>query len=201
MKKFLINGALILLVIGIAYLFYLKECGRNPCPPQNWILVKKSAWDSIMILSEKPPEIIIQHDTIKGKTVYVDRLVPIPVVVNSDTLTYTDSIKNDSMDVKSTIVVKGELLSWSWNYIPITFKEIITIKEYVPKIIETEVVLPKAGLYTSGLLGVHQNDFFYGVGVDYITQKDRVLGGFILYGAGTNYIGVKAGIRLKLPWR
>jgi len=101
MKNLWKSGILILLVVGVLYIIYLRECkGPDPGPPEGYILVDKADWDSIIAVANEPPDSFITITVVPGPTVYLpNKPIPVPQPVSGDTVAYSDSIVNDSINV------------------------------------------------------------------------------------------------------
>lgn len=181
MKDLWKSGVAILLIVGVLYIIFLRECKRPvPCPAPGEIIIKQSVWDSIKAVASMQP--IVKTDTIwlKGDTVYVYTTLPTPTP-DPDTPEinhYADSLVKQDIDVRVNFSVKGELLSWEWMYRPII--KLITVDSiiYKPYPVEVEkiVFVPRGGLYGHVSLGGNTNAFIFGGGVDLITKKETQIG-------------------------
>jgi hypothetical protein len=201
LTKILSNGFLVLLIVAVFYILYLRECKRPPdCPAKDEIIVKKTDWQSMIDLANKPAITHIDTIYIKGATVYVDKPIPIPTIDPRDTSkrTYADTLQKKDIDVIYTFKVRGELLNRKWEYKPIitTIHRIDTI--YVPKPIEIEkiVKIPQRGLFAYGIAGGNGQAFLFGGGVDFITKKNTELGYLYQRYGSMNFNSVKVGIKL-----
>ncbi len=180
MKALWKNGILILLVIGVVYIIYLRECqGPDPGTPDGYILVDKADWDSLITVANLPPD-TIPGDTvyIPGKTVYVPgKSIPVPEAIGVDTNLYRDSLVIDTaINVWVDVMVKGLILSWDWRYNPITREIETIIKKKVPVPFPIEVPVYKRELYLSGVIGGHMTAFSLGADLDYINKKRNIYG-------------------------
>jgi len=201
MKDWWKNGAVILLVIGVLYIIFLRECKRPlPCPGENEVIVSQSVWDSIMALANKPPIVKIDTHYIQGPIVYVDRPVPIPTPDPKDTTInhYSDSLIQSDINVWVDFSVRGRLLYRQWTYRPITTVITKDSTIFVPKIVEVEkiVIQPQNGLYAYGMAGGNSNTFLFGGGLDYITRKDTEIGYMYQRYGNENFHSFKLGARL-----
>lgn len=201
MKDLWKSGVLLLLIIGVLYIIFLREC-KNPisCPPVGQVLVPQSSWDSIKALADKPPVVTVETLKIKGPIVYVPVTPPPqPDPLTPEINSYADSLVNDSIDVHYDFKVKGLLLSRSWSFRPITR---IVNKEtliYVPKIVEVEKIVEKPlnGLYLYGTAGGNAESFLFGGGVDYLTKKETQLGYQYQRLGSTVFHSVKIGAKIQ----
>lgn len=192
------SGLGILVVILLAYIFFLRQCGSKgaDCPPKGQVSISKQAYDSIQALANKPPKIDTVHE--KGKIVYVSQSLPVakPDTKDSTINNYdTTLVKKDTINVRVKLKVKGVLLKWDWFYTPeITT---ITIKEYVPQLVDNPIPVPKAGLFISVLVGGNKETFLFGGGLDLITKKNTVIGVIYQRWGKDNLYSVKLGIPIK----
>lgn len=165
----------IIVLIGIVFLS--QECEENKvCPPDGKILVDQSFLDSLNYILTQPPDTI--RDTIftKGDIVYVLKRIPVPYVVDRETNFYTDSIVNDSIDVRIELMVKGIVSRWNWSYRPIIYRHETIVERTVPQPIPYEVLVDRAGLYVSLGVGGNQSAFMLSGDLDYINKKDNLYG-------------------------
>ena len=178
MKKILGNGVLILIVVAVGYIIYLKECDRTPdCPPEGSVLVTQIFLDSLTDVANEPPDTFRTIVYLPAETIYLPgKPIPIPEPVNGDTVAYSDSIVNDSINVWVDIMVEGLMLSWDWKYNPITREIETIIEKKVPVPMPYEVPIYKKELYLSGVIGGHMTAFSLGMDLDYINKKRNVYG-------------------------
>ena len=203
MKDLWKSGILVLLVIGVLYIIFLRECKHPlPCPPKGQVLIPQPTWDSILKLANKPPIIHIDTFNIKGDIVYIPAPLPKPVPEEDDTLinNYSDSLVKKDINVWYAFKVRGLLLDRKWSYRP-TFnivKEVDSI--FVPKIIESIklVTEQKNKVYLYGLAGGNDKSFLFGGGVDFITKKETEIGGLYQRFGNENFYSVKLGVKLHL---
>lgn len=201
MKNITLSGVLVLMIIGVLYIIFLRECkGPDPCPPAGEILIKKSVWDSIIAIGNKPPEVIKETIYIKGPTVYVDRPVPVPMPDPNDTAInhYSDTLLKKDIDVVYSFSVRGTLLKRTWEYRPVQTVIRIDSIVYVPKIVTVEKDVPVAqnGLYGYGIAGGNNNMFLFGGGIDYITKKNTEIGYLYQRFGNENIHSIKIGAKL-----
>jgi hypothetical protein len=197
MKDLWKNGVVVLLIMAGLYIIFLREC-KHPTvyPAKDEIIIKKSVWDSIVSIGNLPPK--ITHDTVyvKGRTVYV--AMPTYVVDKKDTTIkdYSDSIKNDEINVNIAFKLRGDLIYWNMSYTPIV-KQVITDKTvYVPKIVDREVPVPKNGLFGYAIVGGNGNRFIPGIGLDFITKKNTIVGIQYQRLGSENLFGVRLGMKI-----
>jgi hypothetical protein len=198
-KKILGSGVIILVVIGVLYIIFLRECKTMKCPLKGQVLVDQKTWDDINSLANKPP--IIKRDTIiiKGDVVYLKPLLPKPVPETKDSTInhYNDSLVNKEINVHYNSIIKGKLLDRSWTYVPLV-KEIIVEKTiYVPKIIDNPVPVSRNVVYISGLAGGNFSTFLFGGELQLITKKNTVIGGVYQRWGNNNIYEFKIGIPIK----
>ena len=202
MKDLWKSGVLILLIIGVLYIIFLRECKRPlPCPAQDEVIIKKSTWDSIIALANKPAEVRIDTQWIQGPTVYLpSEPIPPPVVDPQDTTIYhySDSLVKDDVDVHILYTIRGLLLSRSWAYTPIIREISRDSIIYVPHIVEVEkpVTVAKNSLYANIVFGGNENAFLFGGGVDFITKKDTEIGYQYQRYGNNNFHSIKLGAKL-----
>ena len=201
MKEIWKNGVVILLIIAGIYIIFLRECKRPaPCPAEDEVLVKKDIWKDMIALADKPAVTHIDTFYIKGETVYVDKLIPVPVVDPADTTIniYNDSLLRKDIDVQYTMKVRGELLNRKWSYNPIVTEILRVDSIYVPKIVEMPVEVPKNGLYLSGLAGGNKSAFLFGGGLDLITKKETMIGYQFQRFGNDNFHSIRFGAKIKI---
>ena len=201
MKDLWKSGILVLLVIGVLYIIFLRECKHPlPCPPKGQVLIPQPTWDSIQALANKPPK--VTHDTlrIKGDIVYVPAPLPKPVPEEGDTLIndYADSLIKKDINVWYEFKVRGILLSRDWRYRPIQTIVRIDSTVYVPHIVNVPVITIQAknGLYIYGTAGGNDKSFLFGGGADFITKKETEIGGVYQRFGNENFYSVKLGVKL-----
>jgi hypothetical protein len=195
------SGVLVLLIIAVLYIIFLRECKRvDPCPAEDEMIIKRSAWDSILAAAALPP--VVTRDTVwlKGDTVFVNADLPGPVVDPVDTTVnhYVDSLVRKDIDVRIRFSVRGELLSRSWQYNPV-YREIrvdsIVFRPYPVEVIK-EVPVSRAGLYGYGVAGGNGDAFLFGGGVDFMTRKETEIGYMYQRYGGVGFHSVKLGVKL-----
>ena len=201
MKDLWKSGVLILLIIGVLYIIFLRECKHPlPCPAQDEVIIKRSTWDSILALADKPPIIKIDTIIIKGETVYISVPMPYPVPNSQDTTInqYSDTLLQKDIDVIYDFKVQGVLIDRTWRYRPtytyVTKDSII----YVPHIVEVvkPVYQPANRLYGNFVFGGNKSAFLFGGGVDYITKKDTQFGYMYQRYGDENFHSIKLGVNL-----
>jgi len=193
------NGVVILLIIAVLYIIFLRECKRpDPCPADDEVIVSRDVWNKIQALANKPPVIHIDTVYIKGKTVYVDNPVPIPVVDPKDTTIniYNDTLLKKDIDVIYTSKIRGTLLNRKWTYNPIVTTILRIDSIYVPKIIDNPVEVPVRGLFAYGTAGGNANSFLFGGGLDLITKKSTMIGYQYQRFGSDNIHSIKLGVKL-----
>jgi hypothetical protein len=204
MKDLWKSGVLILLIIGVVYILYLRECKRPlPCPPEGQVLLSQQTWDSIRALADKPPVVKIDTFWKERPVVKPDPQPPMPQPkpdTNDITINrYADSLINKEINVHYNFKVKGTLLSREWWYKPITIEIRTDSTVYVPKIVEVEkpVLQPQNGLYLYGTAGGNKNSFLFGGGLDVITKKGTELGYMYQRFGSEGFHSVKLGGKIK----
>jgi hypothetical protein len=202
MKELFKNGVIILLIIGLLYIIFLRECKHpepKPCPEVGKVLINQFTWDSILALANKPP--IVKYDTIYGDTVYLPSPSipePKPDPVDTTINAYHDNIKNKQINAWYDFKVKDNRLIWSrWGYVPITIRRDSIV--FVPKIVDNPVEVPisKSGLYLSANVGGNTSNFLYGGGIDYINKKDNLYGYTYQRYGNLNFHSIKIGGKIK----
>ena len=202
MKDLWKSGVLILLIIGVLYIFYLRECKHPlPCPPEGHVLLSQQVWDSIKAVADKPPEVHIDTIYLKGDIVYIpSNPLPIPEHNPLDTTinNYSDSLVNKEINVWVDYEVKGLLLERTWKYVPITTQISIDSIIYKPYPVEIEklVKTDQNGFYLSGLAGGNKSSFLFGGGLDLITKKETMIGYQYQRFGDENFHSVKLGIKI-----
>lgn len=203
MKDLWKSGVLILMIIGVLYILFLRECKNPfPCPAEDEKIVKKSDWQSMIDAANKPPIIHIDTVYIKGETVYVPG-IPVSDLpdVDPDSIifSYEDSLVNKEIDVKYSFVTEGRLLAKEWSYKPIQtiIHEIDSIPYPVPVEVLKELKIAQNGLYLYGTAGGNDKSFLFGGGLDYITKKETELGGMYQRFGSENIYSIKLGVRLR----
>lgn len=201
MKELWKSGVLILLIIGVLYIIFLRECKRPlPCPTQDEVIIKKSTWDSILALANKPAEVRIDTQYIKGEVIYISVPVPTPTPdpIDSTINHYSDSLVKDDIDVHISLKIKGKLLDRTWQYSPIQTVVNRDSIIYIPKVIleYKEVETPVNGFYGNVVFGGNENAFLFGGGIDFITKKDTEIGYQYQRYGNNNFHSIKLGARL-----
>ena len=205
MKDLWKSGVLILMIIGVLYILFLRECKKPPaCPAEDEIIIKKADWQSMIDAANKPATIHIDTFYIKGDVVYVPG-IPVDNITDNNPdpaiFNYEDSLINKEIDVRYYFVTEGKLLSKEWSYKP-TFtivKEVDSIP--YPVYIKGEpfeVKVPQNGLYLYGTAGGNANSFLFGGGLDFITKKETELGAMYQRFGSDNIYSVKLGIKIQL---
>lgn len=204
MKKIVSSGVIILVVIGVLYIIFLRECKTTICPPKGQVLVNQATWDSIKSLVNKPP--VIKHDTlwIKGDVVHVPQKplpTPKPEPRDSSINNYKDSVVNKEINTHYDFKVKGKLLWREWHYIPIIEKITDSITIYAPKIVDNPIPVSRNVVYISGMTGGNFNTFLFGGELQLITKKGTVIGGNYQRWGKSNIYEAKLGIPIRLKRR
>jgi len=174
MKNLWKSGILVLLIIGIVYIIFLRECKYKP--PEGFSLVETYYLEALEKIVNTPPDTFVVTKLIKGDPVTITHTEFVYVTDSTQLKIYTDSIVNDSINVWSSIYIDGFLRSWEWKYKPITTTIERNINIYVPKIVEKPVPVPVKGLYLSGIAGGNMDSFVFGAGIDFITKKNNLYG-------------------------
>ena len=203
MKNLWKSGILILLVVGVLYIIYLRECkGPDPGPPEGYILVDKADWDSIIAVANEPPDSFITITVVPGPTVYLpNKPIPVPQPVSGDTVAYSDSIVNDSINVWVDVMVEGLILSWDWKYNPITRHIETIIERKVPVPVEVKTAIYKRELFISGVVGGNMDAFSFGGDLDYINLKRNIYGLQYRRLGDEDFYYFKLGVSLKNLFR
>lgn len=201
MKDFWKGGIIVLLIIGALYIIFLRECkSSKPCIADNEMIIKKSVWDSIQKLANKPAEVRIDTVRIVLPARVIVKTVPIPIQDLKDTTinNYKDSLVNEDIRVWFDCSVKGKILTTGWLYEPVVTTITKETIKYVPKIVDNPINMPKNGLYLYVTGGVNSSNVILGGGIDFITKKDTEIG-YLYQRYGTmNFHSLKLGFKLKL---
>lgn len=201
MKDFWKSGVLILLIIGVLYIIFLRECKKETCPPQGQVLLSQAAWDSIQAIANKPPEIKVDTFWKEGPTIYIPgKPIPVPVKDPKDTTInhYSDSLNRKDINVWYDFKVRGTLLDRTWKYNPTFLYTVETKTIYVPKIIKDPIPIYKSNVFVYGQLGGNLNTFIPGAGVDYTTKKGTEFGYLYQRWGKENIHSFKLGTRINL---
>lgn len=204
MKELWKSGIVVLLIIGVLYILYLRECKHPlPCPPKDQVLVNRSVWDSILVLADKPPIVTID-------TVWLDKPVvapspqpplPNPQINPEDTTTnlYADSLVNKEIHVYYDFEVQGKLLTRYWSYRPTTVEIRKDSIIYVPKLVSVEkpVRIEQNGLYGYVIAGGNKSSFLFGGGLDFVTKKNTELGYMYQRFGDESFHSIKLGAKIK----
>ena len=202
MKELWKSGVLILIIIAVLYIIFLRECkSPEPCPAEDEVIIKRSTWDSILVLSNKPPVVIIDTQWIQGPTIYLpgEPLPPVTIDPKDTTINhYSDSLVKKDINVKIDYSIRGTLLSRQWTYKPITIEIRKDSIIYFPQIIyqTKEILMPQNGLYAYGLAGGNKDMFLFGGGIDFITKKETEFGYLYQRFGNENIHSVKVGAKL-----
>lgn len=201
MKDLFKSGVIVLLVIGVLYIIFLRECKRpDPCPPEGMMLIKISEWDSIKAVAQMKPIVKIDTVWLKGDIIYVDNPLPPAEPDPKDTTVnhYSDSLVKKDVDVHIKYSIRGELISRQWSYRPVT--QTITIDSiiYKPYPVEVEklVYVPRGGLYGHAAFGGNADAFIFGGGLDVITKNDTQFGYLYQRFGKEDFHSIKIGARL-----
>jgi len=202
MKDLWKSGILILLIIGVIYIIFLRECKHLPiCPPDNTVLVPRQTWDSILALANKPPQVTIDTVWVTKPVTEPDPQPPLPdpQPVGDSINFYADSLVNSEIGVWVDLKIKGELLSREWRYTPIVVEINKDSIIYIPEIVyvSKSVKTPQNGLYGYGIAGGNSGAFLFGGGVDFITKKDTELGYMYQRYGSLNFHSIKIGAKIK----
>lgn len=201
MKNLVTSGILILVIIGVLYLIFLRECKKTePCPPDGKVLIDQSIWDSILIIANMPPVTVIDTFYLKGDTVYITSPLPVPVPDPEDSTinNYADSLVNDKINVWYDFRLRGTLLDRQWKYIPITTQIVKETTNYVPKIVDNPIPVSQRGLYLSGLIGGNEQSFLFGGSLDLITKKDNLYGLQYQRLGNDNFYSFRLGAKIRI---
>jgi len=193
MKDFWKSGIIALLIIGVLYVLYLRECKHEACPPEGYKLLKQVEWDSILALANKPPEVRVdtfwrerpvikpnpQPSLPKPNPIGDSDISSIISDSNEGINVYYDSLIKRDINVWADYIIQGTLLDRVWRYKPIS--EVIRKDSivYVPKIVEVEKVseTTRNEVFLYGIAGVSfKNNLMIGIGADYVTKKDLMVG-------------------------
>ena len=203
MKDLWKSGVLILLIIGVLYIIFLRECEHPlPCPPKGQVLVPQSTWDSIKALANKPPIVRIDTIKVKGDVIYVP-VTPLPPAKpepkDSTINNYADSLVNDSIDVHYDFKVQGTLISRAWRFSPIIYRIRRDSIIYVPNIIKEPYPVEKAanGLFIYGIGGGNKGSFLVGGGLDFITYKETEVGYMYQRFGNESFHSIKIGSKIR----
>jgi hypothetical protein len=202
MKDILRNGSFILLLVAVLYILFLRECKHPlPCPPEDKVLIPKTAWDSILAIANKPPVVKIDTVWLEKPVINPDPQPPMPdpIFVDSTTTDYKDSLVNKEIHVYYDFKVKGTLLSRNWSYKPIQVYITRDSIIYVPKIVEIPkpVETLRNALFGYGIVGGNQNSFLFGGGLDFVTKKGTQIGYQYQRFGAENFHSVKFGAKIK----
>jgi hypothetical protein len=202
MKDLWKSGIIVLLIIGVLYILFLRECKHPiPCPPKDQVLISQKVWDSILVLADKPPVVTID-------TVWLDKPIVIPSpqpplpdpqpTTDTTINNYADSLINKEINVWIDYKVQGLLLDRKWRYRPITIEIRKDSIIYVPKLVPVDkpVKTPQNGFYAYGLAGGNKDSFLFGGGLDFITKKNTEIGYFYQRFGDVSFHSVKLGVKI-----
>lgn len=157
-------------------------------------LALNNTLDSLLALppdTVKSEPVIIKEDSL----VYITRWIKEPNKGDTEN-TYTDSLKNDSIDVKVTIKAK-DLYSIDYAYRPIYKYQTLTVTKNVPyPVVKTKIKeVQIRGFYLDAGLG-YSDSFVGKLGITYLDRKNNSYSGDIVrYGDNNIYI-ISYGVRL-----
>jgi hypothetical protein len=204
MKDLWKGGVLILLIIGVLYIIFLRECKHPlPCPPKGQVIIDQSTWDSILALANKPSEVTIDTFWLEKPIVIPDIQPPIPSpqINPADTTIkiYADSLVNKEVSVHYDFKVRGVLLIRKWSYRPITVEIRKDSIVYVPNIVPVDKPVPvkQNGLYGNVVFGGNKDAFLFGGGLDFLTKKDTEIGYMYQRFGDQNFHSIKLGGKIK----
>ena len=200
MKDLWKSGVVGLLIIGVLYIIYLRECKREVCPPENYVLVPKDAWDSIQALANKPPIVRIDTQWIKGDVVYVkDTTLPKPQIL-SDSIKkfYSDTLDRKDIKVSYNFTVEGRLIDRFWVYNPVILNIHKDSIIYVPHIVQVKNIVKQSSnsFYININAGGNIHTFIPGVSIDYITKNGTQIGYSLQRFGNENIHSIRFGFRL-----
>jgi hypothetical protein len=162
------------------FLGLLLFCSRKDQPVM--IKVAKTYLDSLEAAARivnLPPDTIKEIKYLKGKTVYLEKKVPVPVpVLIGDTAvkTYSDSIDNNEISARVDLKIKGTLEDIAWKYKP-TYQEVTkTIYERVPVPHDVIKKEPQTGIYGIVGAGKGPENMIFSGSLSYLNAKGRIVG-------------------------
>jgi len=184
MKDLVKNGFLIVLAIGLVYVIFLRECKPRVETVTTYDTIVGPSlvvYDTVYVIKEKPVYIT---KSIKADTVFVSR--------NRELRKYSDSIWNDSIHFRQTIMVDGHLTRLEQYYEPLHyFRDRVTEKPVYIKTYES-----KNEFYLSGIISGNLNTFSPGVSFDYINKKRHLYGVSVQYLDGKPLVGFRIGAKI-----
>jgi hypothetical protein len=205
-SKYSIIVTSLVVVLGLIFVIIFQS-PRHRWLNKNQMVVEKTMYDSLVAIANKPPIVIIDtiRDTIKGETIYRDKLVPVYldsiVAVYKDTIggTYFNLYLEDSLQLNR---IKNR--SYSFDEYPETIIKYITKEVPVIQYVDRIVELSPKGLYYGATTGFYTRGFSLLGDLTYQTKNYSYFG----FGAGVmtsydtklNYyptISLKIGKRFK----
>lgn len=190
-----VENILLFLFAGLCVLcgYFIGERVVQFSPPAGKVLVSEAFIDSLQSL--KPDTVIIDSTKLLEPVIeYRDRPVPVPVKVEPDLLEYNDSIVNDSTWLVVRSLVKGELVSQSYEF----RRSVVlrTVKEPYPVIVDREVYLPaelRTQFYGQALMGGNSQRFMIGAQLGIINKRNTMISGMVLTDFDQPIFGVGVG--------
>jgi hypothetical protein len=177
-------------------------CQRNDgALPAGFVIIPQSTWDSIQRIAALPPDTVEVIDSFiaNPEIIYVDRPVPIPTPITPEINSYADSVKASEVNIWWEARTVGVLDDFNIQYQLKQPVQTITIEKPVPYPVEVRVSVPDNGLYLSGGMGggFHTGKFVMGMGLDYVTKKNWMVGlQYQRYGT-ENIVAIRGGLRIS----
>jgi len=190
-----VENILLFLFAGLCVLcgYFIGERVVQYSPPAGKVLVSEAFIDSLKSL--KPDTVTIDSTKLLEPVIeYRDRPVPVPVKVEPDLLEYNDSIVNDSTWLVVRSLVKGELVSQSYEF----RRSVVlrTVKEPYPVLVDRPVYSAeelRTKYYGQLLATGNENMFMPGLQLGVITKNNTVISGMLLTDFNVSVFGVGVG--------
>lgn len=190
-----VENILLFLFAGLCVLcgYFIGERVVQFSPPAGKVLVAQDFIDSLQSL--KPDTVTIDSTKLLDPVIeYRDRTVPVPVKVEPDLLEYNDSIVNDSTWLVVRSLVRGELVSQSYEF----RRSVVlrTVKEPYPVLIDRPVHGAeelRARYYGQLLASGNEHRFMPGLQLGVITKNNTVISAMVLTDFRAPVFGVGVG--------
>ena len=181
-SKYSIIVTSLVVVLGLIMVIIFQS-PRHRWLNKEQIVVDKATYDSLISIAGRPPVVLIDtiRDTIPGKTVYRDKLVP--VYLDSLVTFYRDTLDGGFFSLYLEDSLRFNMIQdrmYSFDEYPETIIKYITKEVPVIQYVDRIVTLSPKGLY-------------YGASTGFYTRGFSLLGELSYQTKNSTYIGFGAG--------
>lgn len=167
-------------VVAILVIVLLLQSPRHRWLAKTEIVVYKNTYDSLVAIANRPPIVTVDtiRDTIPGKTIYKDKLVP--VYLDSLITVYSDTLPTKYFTVTLLDSLRYNRIFYrAWDFE--SYPEIIT--EYVEKekpvfyYVDHYITTSPMGLYGGGSVGIYSKGFKISGDLTFLAKNSMYYGG------------------------